>query len=177
MILGVAPLPASFCSLPLTPVDEVARVTLNLQPAGQQVSFGVCDNFISNRHETHCSPPTSGVFLSLCSGHTVVKTLMAKFGLIRRVWTPLKVGFPSCSAAPGADTSNDDEDEWDYNTKFSTRSELNTIAAIAYVRDRVRTGTLSRESQNWCRHSVTISYPEILLGFVHVEQTQKQRLI
>ena len=58
---------------------------------------------------------------------------MAKFGLIRRVWTPLKAGFPSCSAANGADTSNDDEDEWDYNTMFSTRSELNTIAAIENV--------------------------------------------
>ena len=78
---------------------------------------------------------------------------MAKFGLIRRVWTPLKAGFPSCSAANGADTSNDDEDEWDYNTMFSTRSELNTIAAIENVRDRVRTGTLSRESQNWSRAS------------------------
>ena len=55
---------------------------------------------------------------------------MAKFGLIRRVCTPLKAGFPSCSAANGADTSNDDEDEWDYNTMFSTRSEFNTIAAI-----------------------------------------------
>ena len=46
---------------------------------------------------------------------------------------PLKVGFPSCFAANGADTSNDDEDEWDYNTMFSTRSELNTIAAIENV--------------------------------------------
>ena len=58
---------------------------------------------------------------------------MAKFELIRRVWKPLKAEFPSWSAANGADTSNDDEDEWDYNTKFSTRSELNTIAAIANV--------------------------------------------
>ena len=58
---------------------------------------------------------------------------MAKFGLIRRVWTPLKVGFSSCSAANGADTSNDDEDEWDYNTKFRTRSELKTIAASSNV--------------------------------------------
>ena len=57
---------------------------------------------------------------------------MAKFGLIRRVWTPLRAGFPS-SAANGADTSNDDEDEWDYNTMFSTRSELNTIAAIENI--------------------------------------------
>ena len=58
---------------------------------------------------------------------------MARFGLIRRVWTPLKAGFPSCSSANGADASNDDEDEWDYNTMFSTRSELNTIAAIENV--------------------------------------------
>ena len=58
---------------------------------------------------------------------------MAKFGLIRRVWTPLKVGFPSFPAANGADTSNDDEDEWDCNTMFSTRSERNTIAAIENV--------------------------------------------
>ena len=58
---------------------------------------------------------------------------MAKFGLIRRVWTPLKVGFPSCPAANGADTSNHDEDEWDYDTMFSTRSELDTIAAIENV--------------------------------------------
>ena len=43
------------------------------------------------------------------------------------------VGFPSCSGANGADTSNDDDDEWDYNTMFSTRSELNTIAAIENV--------------------------------------------
>ena len=57
---------------------------------------------------------------------------MAKFGLIRR-GTPLKVGFPSCFAANGADTSNDAENEWDYNTMFSTRSELNTIAAIENV--------------------------------------------
>ena len=55
---------------------------------------------------------------------------MAKFGLIRRVWTPLKVGFPGRPAANGADTSNDDEDEWGYNAMFSTRSELDTIAAI-----------------------------------------------
>ena len=59
--------------------------------------------------------------------------MTAKFGIIRRVWTPLKVGFPSFPAANGADTSNDDEDEWDYNTMFSTRSELNTIAAIENV--------------------------------------------
>ena len=58
---------------------------------------------------------------------------MAKFGLIRRVWTPPKVGFPSYSAANGVDTSNDDEDEWDYNTMFSARSELNTMAAIENV--------------------------------------------
>ena len=58
---------------------------------------------------------------------------MAKFGLIRRVWTPRKPGFPSCPAANGAETPNDDEDEWDYNTMFSTRSELNTIAAIENV--------------------------------------------
>ena len=58
---------------------------------------------------------------------------MVNFGLIRRVWTPLKVGFPSCSAANCADTSNDDKDEWDNNTKLSTRSELNTIAAIVNV--------------------------------------------
>ena len=32
-IFCVAPLPSSFCSPPLTPVDEVARVTLNLYPA------------------------------------------------------------------------------------------------------------------------------------------------
>ena len=88
---------------------------------------------------------------------------MAKFGLIRRVWTPLKAGFPSYSAANGADTSNDDEGEWDYNTMFGTRSELNTIAAIENVTEiRERTGTLSRESQTWCRHSVTISYPRIV---------------
>ena len=28
---------------------------------------------------------------------------------------------------------DDDENEWDYNTMFSTRSELNTIAAIENV--------------------------------------------
>ena len=73
---------------------------------------------------------------------------MAKFGLIRKVWTPLKAGFPSCSAANGADTSNDDEDAWDYNTMFSTRSELNTIAAIENVTEvRVRTGTYCPESR------------------------------
>ena len=84
----------------------------------------------------------------MCSGHTVVKALMAKFGLIRRVWTPLKVGFPSCPAANGVDTSNDDEEEWDYNTMFSTRSELNTIAAIENVTEvRVRTGTYCPESR------------------------------
>ena len=71
----------------------------------------------------------------MCSGYTVVKALMAKFGFIHRVWTPLKVGFPSCPAANGADTSNDDEDEWDHNTMFSTRSELNTIAAIKNVKE------------------------------------------
>ena len=112
VIFGVAPLPASFCSPHFTPVDEVARAIPNLHPAGQQVSFGVCDNAISNRRETHLSPPTSGVFISLYSGHTVVKALMSKFGLIRRVWTPIKVGFPTCSTVNGADTSNDDEDEW-----------------------------------------------------------------
>ena len=58
---------------------------------------------------------------------------MAKFGLIRRVWTPLKVGFLRCPAANGADTSNDDEEEWDYNTMFSTRLEVNTITAIENV--------------------------------------------
>ena len=74
---------------------------------------------------------------------------MAKFGLIRRVWTPLKAGFPNCCAANGANTSNDDEDEWDYNAMFSTRSERNTIAAIENVTEiRVRTGSLSRDSQN-----------------------------
>ena len=73
--------------------------------------------------------------------------MTAKFGLLRRVWTPLKVECPSCPAANGADKSDDDEDEWDYNTMFSTRSELNTIAAIENVTEiRVRTG---RESQNW----------------------------
>ena len=69
----------------------------------------------------------------MCLEHTVVKALTAKFGLIRRVWTPLKVGFPCCPAANSADESNDDEDEWDYYTMFSTRSELNTIAAIKNV--------------------------------------------
>ena len=58
---------------------------------------------------------------------------MAKFGLICRVWTPLKIGFPSCSAVNGADTSNDDEDELYYYTVLSTRSELKTIAAIENV--------------------------------------------
>ena len=58
---------------------------------------------------------------------------MAKFRFIRRVWTPLKVGFPTGPAANGADTSNDDEDEWDYHTMFSSRSELNTIDAIENV--------------------------------------------
>ena len=102
---------------------------------------------------------------------------MAKFGLIRRVWTPLKAGFPSCSAANGADTSNDDEDEWDYNTMFSTRSELNTIAAIENVTEiRVRTGTLSRESQNWCRHSVTISYPENYWGLCTLSRPKNNAL-
>ena len=33
----------------------------------------------------------------------------------------------------GADTSNDYEDEWDDNIMFSTRSEVNTIAAIENV--------------------------------------------
>ena len=62
---------------------------------------------------------------------------MAKFELVRRVWTPLKVGFPSFPAANGADKSNDDEDddedEWNC-TMFSTRSELNTIGAIENVK-------------------------------------------
>ena len=58
--------------------------------------------------------------------------MTAKFGLLRRVWTPLWVGFLGCPAANGADKSNDDEDEWDY-TMLSTRSELNTIAAIENV--------------------------------------------
>ena len=74
--------------------------------------------------------------------------MTAKFGLIRRVWTPLKVGFPSFPAANGADKSNEDEDEWDYNTMFSTRSELNTIAAIENVSEvRVRTGKYCPESR------------------------------
>ena len=59
--------------------------------------------------------------------------MITKFGLIRRVWTPLKAGFPSFPAANGADTSNDDEDEWNCNTMFSTRTELNTVAAIENV--------------------------------------------
>ena len=57
------------------------------------------------------------------------------------------MGFPSFPAANGADKSNEDENEWDYNTMFSTRSELNTIAAIENVRDRVRAGTYCLESQ------------------------------
>ena len=70
--------------------------------------------------------------------------MTAKIGLIRRVWTPLNVGFPSCPAANGADKPNNDEDEQDYNTMFSTRSELVTIAAIEnlaeieYVQARVQ---------------------------------------
>ena len=100
---------------------------------------------------------------------------MAKFGLIRRVWTPLRAGFPS-SAANGADTSNDDEDEWDYNTMFSTRSELNTIAAIENARDEVRTGTLSRESQTWCRRSVTISYPGSYWGLCTLSRPKNNAL-
>ena len=76
------------------------------------------------------------------------------------VWTPLKAKFPCCHPANGADKPNDDEGEWDYNTMFSTRAELNTIAAIENVTEiSVRTGT-SRESKNWCRRRVTISYPE-----------------
>ena len=57
---------------------------------------------------------------------------MAKFGLIRRVWTPLEAGFPSCSAANGADTSNDDEDEWDYNTMSVSYTHL-TLPTILLV--------------------------------------------
>ena len=58
---------------------------------------------------------------------------MAKFERIRRVWRPLKVGFPSCPAVKCAEKSNDDEDEWDYNNMFSTRSEPNTIDALENV--------------------------------------------
>ena len=62
-------------------------------------------------------------------------------GLEGQVWTypqgldATRGRVPSCSAAIGADTSNDDEDEWDYNTMFTTRSEPNTIAAIENVTD------------------------------------------
>ena len=58
------------------------------------------------------------------------------------------VDFPGWPLGNGANKSNDDEDEWDYDTMLSTRSELNTIAAIEHVTDRVRTGTYCRGSRN-----------------------------
>ena len=101
---------------------------------------------------------------------------MAKFGLIRRVWTPLRAGFPS-SAANGADTSNDDEDEWDYNTMFSTRSELNTISAIENVKEIEYVQASCPESRKPGADIASHFITRELLGFVHVEQTPKQRLI
>ena len=58
------------------------------------------------------------------------------------------VDFPGWPLGNGANKSNDDEDEWDYDTMLTTRSELNTIAAIEHVTDRVRTGTYCRGSRN-----------------------------
>ena len=76
------------------------------------------------------------------SGHIVVKDLTAKFELLHRGWTPLKAGSPGWPPANGANKSNDDEDEWDYDTMCSSRSDLNTIAAIENVTEiRVCTGT------------------------------------
>ena len=101
---------------------------------------------------------------------------MAKFGLIRRIWTPLKAGFSSCSAANGADTSNDDEDEWDYNTMFSTRSELNTIAAIENVTEMEYVQARCPESRK-TGADIASRFNTQRIGFVHVEQTQNLHLI
>ena len=106
----------------------------------------------------------------------VVKALIALFGLIRRVWTPLKVGFPSCFAANGADTSDDDEDKWDCNTMFSSRSELNTIAAIENVRDKSTHRHVVQRVANWCRHSVTISNPENYWGLCTLSRPKNNSL-
>ena len=101
---------------------------------------------------------------------------MAKFGLIRRVWTPLKAGFPSCSAANGTDTSNDDEDEVDNNTMFSTRSELNTIATIENVTEIEYVQARCPESRNWYRHSVKISHTEIYWGLCTLSKPKNSAL-
>ena len=68
-------------------------------------------------------------------------------GLDGQIWTAAQ-GLDGCqgkvsSWAPvnGANKSNDDEDAWD-DTRFSTCSELNTIAANENdTENRVRTGT------------------------------------
>ena len=93
-----------------------------------------------------------------------------------RLWTPLKAGFPSCSAANGADTSNDDEDEWDYNTMFSTRSELNTIAAIENITEIEYVQARCPESRKPGADIASRFIPRELLGFVHVGQTQNNTL-
>ena len=103
-------------------------------------------------------------------------------GLDGQVWTypqgldATQGGFPSCSAANGADTSNDDADEWDYNTMFSTRSEINTRAAIDNVTEMEYVQARCPESRK-TGADIASRFNTQRIGFVHVEQTQNLHLI
>ena len=55
------------------------------------------------------------------SGYIVVKGLTTKCGRLRRGWATVMVDFPGWPLGNGANKSNDDGDEWNYDTMLTTR--------------------------------------------------------
>ena len=101
--------------------------------------------------------------------------LTANAELLRRGWTFIMVRCPSCPPSNGANKSNDNDNEWDYDTMCSTRSYLNSGATIENVTEiRACTRGSSRESIKLVHAELSQlrMIPKHLMVFVPVEETR-----